>query len=62
MFEISVATSKCTGLLRRVAIDCGSTGNYISGDQTYFSFEEKSDLLDFTRTEAFLNCQPFLLA
>lgn len=56
MFEISVATSKCTGLLRRVAIDCGSTGNYISGDQTYFSFEEKSDLLDFTRTEAFLNC------
>lgn len=56
MFEISIETSKCTDLLRQVAKDCGSTDSYISGDQTYFSFDAKGELLDFTRTDAFLNC------
>ena len=56
MFEISIATSKCTDLLRQVAQDCGSTSIYASGDQTYFCFAQKSDLLDFTRTPAFVDC------
>lgn len=55
-FEIRVATSKCANLLRQVARDCGSLESYESGDMTTFCFEQKSDLLDFTRTEAFVNC------
>lgn len=56
MFEISIATSKCTTILMQVARDCGSTDSYTSGDQTYFCFNQKSDLLDFTRTKAFVDC------
>lgn len=56
MFEIGVATSKCTNLLEQVAQDCGSTCNYECGDMTTFVFEQKSDLLDFTRTSAFVDC------
>lgn len=56
MFEISIKTGKCTNLLRQVAKDCGSTGSYTSKNRTYFCFAQKSDLLDFTRTQAFVNC------
>lgn len=51
MFEIRIPTSECSTALMNKVDSCGATLIYQSGDQNVFCFEEKSDMLDFTRTD-----------
>ena len=53
MFELSIPMVKCNHKLLAIAKECGAKISQ-SANQYVFSFEEKTEMLDFTRTSEFV--------